>query len=498
MKYQIDNAMSLMLVTCSMAEGVEGDSGVCDMEEVKPDNDCIWKTPVDERISVLLNNDLMSDIKFSVNGKRFHAHKFVLSYASEVFYAMFNGPLADDSEEIEVVDCETPEDFLEFLSLIYRKSAKVTWENVHQLSYLRRKYMVMETRPFSNFIKSIVHTENCLDALDNSVELEEDDMVEECFNAIRRDIIVLVMTERFLQLKQPALKAILKQDMLNINELDLFLAVDKWCTYQVELKRSEGETMKKREVLGDALYHIRFPLIKIESFTRYCRPSKILTTKETVSLYDQIVLGPCPQGFEGKSYDEDDGDISENKCSADEFTAGFISTPRVKGNTLVNLMDDEKFYARSTPNKNDTNFDNSFPDHDALTIMVNRKVFLVALKIVGPWKKITLPPPLKLKEVTSEDGLAWLERPLGMKAFTKYSVACESIFRPEGYRGGRTYAERMPTKYKWNDFQCTIYQPWGSYVAPISQLVFKTFGGAVINHFDFPLLTMRATKSTRD
>ena len=480
-----------------MAEGVEGDAEVFVETTIKTDKDHIVKAPEDDRIGILLNNELMSDIKFAVNGKTFHAHKFVLSYASEVFCAMFNGPLADDKKEVKIVDCEKADDFLEFLSLIYKKSAKVTWENVNQLSYLRKKYMLMETRPFSTFIKSIINIDNCLDALDMSATLEEDDMVEECLNVIRRDITVLVMTKRFLELKQPAVKAILKQDMLNINEFDLFLAVDKWCTYQVELSISNGEKMKKREIIGDALYHIRFPLIKIDSFTRYCRSSKMLTNKEIVSLYDTIVLGPYPLDFEAKSYDDSDGDSSENKGSADKLSPRFISKPRVKGNTIVRLMEDENLYARSAPQENEAVKKNFCRTHNALTIMVNKKAWLIALKIIGPWIDINVASLSSLNFVSREDGLAWLAEPLCMEASTEYSITCENIYQPEVYFS-RRYGERMPTEYEWNYFKCTIYQPWGRCVAPISQLVFSTFGGTAMSHFDIPLLTMEAKKPSVD
>ena len=70
------------------------------------------------KIAWLLNNDFMSDITFVVRQKPFPAHKFVLASESEIFHAMFYGPMADDKKEIEIEDCENPDDFLEFLSLI--------------------------------------------------------------------------------------------------------------------------------------------------------------------------------------------------------------------------------------------------------------------------------------------------------------------------------------------------------------------------------------------
>jgi len=478
-----------------MAEGVEGDARVCDKTVVKTDNDQILKMPVDDRIGMLLNNDLNSDIKFAVNGETFHAHKFVLSYASEVFHAMFYGPLADDREEIEIVDCEKPEDFLEFLSIIYKKSAKVTWETVRQLSYLRKKYMIMETRPFSDFIKSIVNIDNCLDALDVSATLEEDAMVEECLNVIRRDITALIMTERFLELSQAAMKAILKQNMLNINELDLFLAVDKWCTYQVELKRSEGEKIKKREVLGDALYHIRFPVIKLNDFIVHCRPSMLLTNKEIVNLYDTYLLNPdtLDSSCVRKSSDEDDGNVTKNESDFSDMIADFIKIPRVKGNTIVPIIDREDLYASSVPQAYCSGRGFPYP-HDQLwklTITVNMKTWLVGLHILGSWMEfIEIEGLGKIKLQCVMDRLARLEKPLCLEPLREYFILCRSAFNDIN-----TSVSRYPRSatYAYHGFQCSVVQLSPSYVSTISKLIFSIFDANPMDHAGSPLLNMTAT-----
>ena len=63
------------------------------------------------RMTYLFCNDVMSDITFKVQGERFKAHKLLMASASSVFYAMFYGPVAERSSEIEIVDCEASDDF---------------------------------------------------------------------------------------------------------------------------------------------------------------------------------------------------------------------------------------------------------------------------------------------------------------------------------------------------------------------------------------------------
>ena len=244
-------------------------------------NGAIWKSlDKNEKVSLLWNNELMSDITFVVDNKRFPAHKFVLACESEVFHNIFYGPHPFLEKEIQIEDCKKSEDFLEFLSLIYKKPAKVTWHNIKQLSHLKKKYTVsIDPKIFCNLLKSSKH-DNVLEAFTVCVEIEEREMIEECMKAIRKDISNLVVMGQFLKLDQASLKEILKDGSLNIKEIDLLKAVDRWCSYQVERKKVNWKKATKRDVLGDALYHIRFPVLKMEDFSEFCGKSDILTDRE--------------------------------------------------------------------------------------------------------------------------------------------------------------------------------------------------------------------------
>lgn len=87
----------------------------------------------------------------TVVGKRFQAHRLLLSLRSPVFRAMFNGPMKEaPSKEITVTDV-TPEAFAAMLAYLYRggKNASVALSeyftspsSAWQLWYAARKYML--------------------------------------------------------------------------------------------------------------------------------------------------------------------------------------------------------------------------------------------------------------------------------------------------------------------------------------------------------------------
>ena len=110
-----------------------------------------WQTmrpTIKERITFLFNKELLSDVKFVVpvsNGesesKVIPAHKFVLAISSPVFFAMFYGQMAETTDSIELPDCDY-ESLLELFRYFYSDELDLSGNNVIQISYLAKKYMV--------------------------------------------------------------------------------------------------------------------------------------------------------------------------------------------------------------------------------------------------------------------------------------------------------------------------------------------------------------------
>ena len=101
---------------------------------------------IKERLKMMLNNDVMSDVTFVIKDAMedvvvFKAHKFVLAVSSPVFYAMFYGRLSERKDKIELPDCDS-ESFLEFLRFLYCDEVNLTGSSVLQVLYLAKKYIV--------------------------------------------------------------------------------------------------------------------------------------------------------------------------------------------------------------------------------------------------------------------------------------------------------------------------------------------------------------------
>ena len=228
---------------------------------------------------------VMSDITFKVGDERINAHKFVLASASSVFHAMFYGPVAETRTEIEIVDCPDSKDFAEFLSFVYTENLSLTWNNLFPIAYLAKKYYIPSlTKECCKFLSLSLRVENVLQALSQCIQVDEKEMANQCLMLIRVRIRELTRTEEFLKLDLQSLKSILAYHILDIEEVDLFLGVDKWCIYQLEQQSKKVTPAGKRKIIGNVVNMIRFPTLSVKELTNSCLPSGLITQGQFVDL----------------------------------------------------------------------------------------------------------------------------------------------------------------------------------------------------------------------
>ena len=246
----------------------------------------VSKPSLKDRLLHLCNNDFMSDVTFIVQDNRIPAHKVFLATSSPVFDAMFNGPLAQKGKsEVEILDCQDSRDFIEFLRYFYVGESNFGGSKSNPLAvlYLAKKYIVPSLEESCrSFIEKALTEHNVFKALEWSLDSNDEDIKEICMKFILIKIQSLAKQESFCQLSLQSLTCILRSDILAINEVELFLAVDKWCTEEVKRRgASKGRSITKRSVLGDALYLIRFPVMSSTEFVDHCAYSELLSADES-------------------------------------------------------------------------------------------------------------------------------------------------------------------------------------------------------------------------
>ena len=266
-----------------------------------------WQTKcltISERTRFIFNNELLSDVKFIVpasnseseSQKIIPAHKFVLAIGSPVFYAMFFGEMAETKNSIELPDCEY-ESLLELFRYLYTDEVNLTGSNVMHVLYLAKKYMLPSLADkCSAYLQENLEASNVFSILPHAKKFDDQDLENRCWEVIEKHTEEAVTSDEFVTLDRSLVESVVKKKLLNVKEVELFKAVDRWAAKEIERQglNPDGET--KRRMIGEELLNaIRFPLMSQKEFLAVVPDSNILTTKEIVDLmkhYNNMLTWP--------------------------------------------------------------------------------------------------------------------------------------------------------------------------------------------------------------
>ena len=253
-------------------------------------SDTYWQTArgtIRERCEAIFNQELLSDVKFVVRDSRggsktIPAHKFMLAISSPVFFAMFYGKAAEMKDSVEICDCEY-ESLLELFRFIYSDKANLNADNVMQLLYLSKKYMLLTlAEKCSAFLKENLNALNVFHILPDAQKYEEKDLMNHCWKMIATQTEEAVKSEGFVTIERSVLEELVEKNSLNIKEVELFKAVDCWAENECKKQGLVAEGSAKRRVLGERVVQgIRFPVMEQTEFADIVLDSEILTLKET-------------------------------------------------------------------------------------------------------------------------------------------------------------------------------------------------------------------------
>ena len=261
-----------------------------------------------ERCKFMFNNELLSDVKFVVRDSEggsesmkriIPAHKFLLAISSPVFFAMFYGELAEKKDSIDISDCDH-KSLLELFRFMYSDEVNLNADNVMQVLYLAKKYMLPSLADkCSEFLQENLDASNVFHVLPDAQKYEEKDLVEHCWKVIDEQANVAVKSDVFVTIEKSVLEALVDRESLNVKEVELFKAVDCWATKECEKQGLAAEGSVKRRILGERIVNaIRFPVMEEKEFVDVVLDCDILTKKESFDMmkYYNAVLR-FPVGF---------------------------------------------------------------------------------------------------------------------------------------------------------------------------------------------------------
>ena len=251
-----------------------------------------WQTKrsnIVERTTFIFNNKLLSDVNFVVpvstgeceSKKVIPANKFVLAISSPVFYAMFYGQMAETTDSIELPDCDY-ESLLELFRYLYSDQVNLSGGNVMQVLYLANKYIVPSlAEKCTAYLRDNLEASNVFCILPHAQKFEDKDLEDRCWEVIEKQTQGAVTSDEFATVERSVVESVVKRERLNVTEVELFKAVDRWATKESERQGIPLDSDAKRRILGETIVKsVRFPLMSQKEFVSVVFDSNILTFSE--------------------------------------------------------------------------------------------------------------------------------------------------------------------------------------------------------------------------
>ena len=281
-----------------------------------------WQTKcsaIAEGTTFIFNTELLSDVKFVVpastgeseSKKVIPAHKFVLAISSPVFYAMFYGQMAETKHSFELPDCDY-ESLLEMFRFMYTDKANLSGSNVMQVLYLANKYMLPSlAEKCAEYLRRNLKASNVFCILLHAQKFEDKDLKDRCWKVIEKQTEEAVKSDEFVTVERSLVETVVKREGLNVKEVELFKAVDRWATEQSKRQGITPDGGSKRRILGEGIVkEIRFPLMSQQEFASVVIDSRILTLDEV-------------------------GDIIKHFSDVSTTSFPFIQAPRISKDTSI-------------------------------------------------------------------------------------------------------------------------------------------------------------------
>lgn len=241
------------------------------------------------------------------------AHKSILSAVSPVFDAMFYGS-HKQSGDIKIVD-STPHAFQEFLQFFYLATVKLTAENVPEIMYLGKEYMLNEClNACTDFCESTLSLDSMCWGYELAILFEQDALKRFCERKISENTREIFRSSSFLHCDVNLLRHILQLNSLKCDESVVFDGCMAWAKAVCVQKGFDEMNMQHvRDQLGDLFAEIRFGRMKIEHFyPRHISYSGLFSADE----FQEIISKIATKDFRHRSFNRNA--ISEGHFEMDE------------------------------------------------------------------------------------------------------------------------------------------------------------------------------------
>ncbi|XP_055355204.1 BTB/POZ domain-containing protein 6-like [Paramacrobiotus metropolitanus] len=264
-----------------------------------------------------------SDVQFAVGRQRgevriFSAHKLLLSVHSDVFERMLYGDLRENTAQPIDIPEILPSTFASMLSFVYTGTVEAVEglpepcslsgvDSVFEVLYCADKYNLPRLTELAlRTVFRQINQQNCLDYLDNAQRWPLESctrIADDCLDCLNICSDTVLPSQRFCGVSRETLLCILQSRLLQADENAIYTAVKRWAEAACLRDGLDPSPSNLREMLGPALFHIRFPLMTDAQLADGPVKSGLLLDSEVVALYQYkhaAVRPPLPFPVESR------------------------------------------------------------------------------------------------------------------------------------------------------------------------------------------------------
>ena len=142
----------------------------------------------------------------------------------------------------------------------------------------------------SEYLTSILSTQNVCTFLENSFLIEEDpDLLANCMDLVKQHSKSVFNSDAFHEMSRDTLCKILRAETLTIHEIDVFRACVQWAIRKCSEQNMEQDGKNHRLALGEGIKFVHLPTLSINEFTHVVVPTHILSTDEENSVFRYLL-----------------------------------------------------------------------------------------------------------------------------------------------------------------------------------------------------------------
>ena len=165
---------------------------------------------------------------------------------------------------------------------LYCDEISLEADTVLSTLYAAKKYIIPHLAcACVEYLESNLDASNACVLLSQCRLFEEPDLVRRCWDVINTHTEEVLQSDGFSDMDYQTLEQILGRDSLDVKETEVFAAAARWAEAECTRQGRDTSPQQCREVLGDALYLLRFPTMTPRDFADGAGSSGLLSMQET-------------------------------------------------------------------------------------------------------------------------------------------------------------------------------------------------------------------------